>query len=145
MRASALRHGVGLLIVGGCVLAGCGHGVPTVSNAVDPAVQLQLRNDVRALTAAFADHRHAQARAALADLDADVAAAYTAGKITDAKVAAIRAAAAKLAADLDRLRQRLSPTVTVTRTPAPAPAPKPAPGHGKHGKGGGKGGGDSGD
>jgi hypothetical protein len=136
------------LAVAAGLLAGCSDSAIGSRSSVDPAVPTQLRQDVRAVADDLAAHRFAQARDALTALDADTAAAHTAGKLSDADLVRIRAAAATLAGDLDHRLQAPAPTVTVTKPASPkhappkhAPPPKPA-GHGKDHKGGGDGEGD---
>lgn len=98
------------------LLAGCGDG--TDSPTVDPGVQAQLRQDVRSLAEALAAAHLTRARSALIALNADTAAAYAAGKLDRAHLARIRAAAATLSQDLQRLSNTPAPTVTVAPKPA---------------------------
>ena len=130
------------VVVVSLLLTACG-GTQPAKSAMDPNVQTQLRRDIHLLAAAAAAHDTGGAQAALAALDADTAAAHTAGKLSDAQLAQIRAAAAAVQADLTP-----APQVTVSVTPTPAATPKSSNtkdnGKGGGGDGGGGGGGGGG-
>jgi hypothetical protein len=123
------------------LLTGCGSG-----NRTDAATTSQLRQDMQTLAAAAAARNYPAALSALAALNADAAAAQGTGKLSDIQLAQIRAAAAKVQADLT--------TATAQPTTAPAtpqqtgtghPPTVPRPGKSKHKGGEGNGGGDGGD
>lgn len=122
----ARSFGAALVLV---VLAGCGSSGPPATS-IDAAAQTHLRQDLHTVAKAIAGHHRARARAALAKLNADTAAAHAAGRVSDAKFADIQAAATSLATDLERRPHTPAPTVTVTTSaPAPPPGghPKPPP------------------
>jgi hypothetical protein len=121
------------------VVTACSNGAPT-KGSIDSTVQTQLRRDIATLAAAAAAHNTAAAQAALTALDSDAAAAHTAGKLSDAKLAQIRAAEATLQADL----ASSSPTTPAPITPSITASPTPTDGKSK-GKGNGNGNGDGGD
>jgi hypothetical protein len=128
-------------------LAGCSNGTSgdgSTTSTVDPSVQTQLRQDVRSLADALAADHLAQARTALAALNADTAAAYAAGKLDRDHLGRIRAATAVLSRDLEQRSSTPAATVTVTPTPTvtvtadpPPPPPPKAEGRDDHGKDGG--------
>lgn len=135
-----------VLLAAALVLAGCASSGQGRPNGIDSTVRQQLRNDLTTLATAASAHRRADAEAALSALDADAAAAHVAGKIDDISLSRIRAAAARVHADLITART-VTPTVTV---PASSPPPKPSRpkkdnGGDKHGKGHGDGGDGGGD
>jgi hypothetical protein len=113
----------------------CSSGGKT-NSSIDSSVQAQLRTDVTTLAAAAAAHNTAAAQAALTALDADAAAAHTAGKLSDSKLAQIRAVEAALQADLTSS----SPTTPAPITQSPTPTDSKS-----KGKGNGNGNGDGGD
>ena len=123
----------------GCaaLLAGCGSS----SRPIDAAVQSQLRQDVSTLASDVAAHKMQQAQADWNALNAELAAARTAGKISSDKASEIRTAMDAVFADLQ------NPTAAASTTSA-SPTPSPSD---KHGKGKDKssssssGGGDNGD
>jgi len=112
-----------------CFLAGCGSSAPPATS-IDAAAQTQLRQDLHAVAKAIAGHHRARARAALAKLNADTAAAHAAGRVSDTRFADIQAAATSLATDLERHAHTPAPTVTVTTSaPVPPPGGHPKPPH----------------
>ena len=117
----------------------CSSGAATKS-PIDSTVQAQLRSDLATLASAAAAHNTAAAQAALTAFDSDAAAAHTAGKLSDAKLAQIRAAEVALQADL----ASSTPTTSPPGTSSIAPSPSPTAGKSK-GKGNGNGNGDGGD
>lgn len=123
------------------MLTACASGSPTTT-AMDQAVQAQLRQDLRALASAAAAHSTPSAQAALAALNADAAAAHAAGKLSDTRLAQIRAAAVSVQADLTPPSAPM-PRATISVTPASSSPPARATPGGKH-KGKGKGDGDAG-
>lgn len=84
--------------VGVMVLSACSGGA--TATAVDPTVQAQLRRDLHTLTQSVLNHDPLLARAAISALNADLAAAYSAGKVSDPRMASIRDAVARVQADL---------------------------------------------
>lgn len=129
-------------VAAAAVLAGCGSSGTGRPDAMDAAVQAQLRTDVRTVSAALAAHHPRQARAALAKLTADTSAAHTAGTLSDTAFTSIRAAAMQLRIDLNRSIPTRTPTAAVT---VPAQQGKPSKRRGGGGDGGGGDGGDGGD
>lgn len=120
------RHAAVALALGASLVAGCGSsGAP----ATDPLSG--LRADVRAIATAAAAKQYRQAASALTKLQADIAAAKATGEVSPAKLAAIEAAIAPVAADLaGQLRPTPTPTPTHTTTPTRSAArttTKPAP------------------
>jgi hypothetical protein len=97
---------------------------------IDAATKAQLQQDVQTLTQAAQHRQYSGAQTALSTLNADLAAAYAAGKVTDAKLNQIRASAVKVFADLAAV-PTTTPTVTVPASPSARPSPdQPKPGHG---------------
>lgn len=135
-RLAALAVGGAALLLSACGTTGNGSG------GIDRATNTQLQQDVLALSQAVAAHDHPAEQAALAALNADLAAARAAGKLTDGKLGQIRAATARVQADLSATAA--VPRATVTLTPSVPPS-KDNRGKG-HGDGGGHsdGGGDGG-
>jgi hypothetical protein len=117
--------------MGLALLTSCGR--PATLGAAELAALGQLRHDVAVLATQLAAHHPQAARAALAQLRADLRAAHRSDAITDTKFIDIRAAAATLAGDLQSSRR------AELSTPSTAPAPPPNDhdqGHGnKHGHG----------
>jgi hypothetical protein len=114
-------------------LSGCGTGAS--QDSIDAATKSLLQRDLRTLSQAAARRDYAAAGAALSAMNADLAAARTAGKLTDPKLAQIRAAAVKVQADLAASTPRAS------LTPPSSPTSTESKGHGKgngsdHGGGG---------
>jgi hypothetical protein len=122
------RHLACALVVVGATsaLAACGNRAPNTTPALDAAVQVELRQDLQSVAAALAAKQPARAQTALQVMDADVAAAYTAGKISNAKLAQIRTAATELALDVQRLANPPAPTITMTTHPTTSSASKAA-------------------
>lgn len=111
------------------LLAGCSSGSSS-GTAVDTALQA----DVASLTQAAAAHNWPAAQAAMTQLRADLSAAVSAGRISDARAATIRSHLSAVAADVAlRMTPSTSPT-TPTPTPKPKP-PNPPKHHDKHGHG----------
>ena len=116
------------------LLSACGN-TGNDTTGIDRATNTQLQQDVLALSQAVAAHDHSAEQAALAALNADLAAARAAGKVTDGKLGQIRAAMARVQADL--AEAAAVPQATVTLTPSPSAPPKKD----NRGKGNGDGGG----
>jgi len=102
----------------------------------------QLRRDMQAVAAAAAAHNYAAATSALNALNADAAAAHASGTLDDSQLTAIRAALAKVQADLTAATT--GPPTTITATPT-SPPTKARPDKHKGGHGHDGGGGDGGD
>lgn len=104
------------------LLSGCGGS----SRPIDAGVQSQLRQDVSTLASDVAAHRMQQAQADWNSLNAELAAARTAGKISAGRFSEIRAAMDAVFADL----QNPAPAASST-SPSPTPTPSPSDKHGK--------------
>ncbi len=127
MRTIRLRVGTGVATA--LLLAACSSG-----RNDQAATAAQLRNDMRSLAIAATAHNYAAASSALAALNADAAAAHVNGNLSDARLAAIRAAAARVQADLTRASSAPPSTGTI-RPPSPShPQQSKDRGHG-HGHG----------
>jgi hypothetical protein len=129
-------------LVGAMLLGSACGGRTTASAAIDTAVQQQLRLDLLRLASAAAAHDSGAARAALETFNADTALAHAAGKVTDAKLAELRAAAGSVQTDLASASAGAvaAPSRSAT-SPASGTGPAPEPAK-THGKGNGNGNGD---
>ncbi len=110
------------------ILVGCGGNNPTRRAGIDAGVQQQLRRDVAAVAAAAARHDIPAAQAALAALDADLAAAHTAGKLPAARLAQIRMAAAQVQTSLTRQADSRAVTPSPSSIIVTVPAGRSTPG-----------------
>jgi hypothetical protein len=135
-------------------VAACG----SITSPSSAGANTTLQGDVLSLSQAAASHNASAARAALSQFRTDLASELTAGRISAAQAAKLRADADAIAGDLGVTSPSATaspPNVTSSSTthvapaprpkpaPKPKPTPKPEPKHG-HGHGGG-GGGDGGD
>ncbi|HKC29898.1 MAG TPA: hypothetical protein VKB75_17920 [Jatrophihabitans sp.] len=128
-------------------LAAC--GAMTTTSGMRPNTILQ--GDVLSLSQAAASHDAAAARAALSQFETDLASELTAGHVSAAQAAKLRADVAAIAGDLGVRSTSPTPSPTTapapttthaTPTPKPTPKPKPKPKpepshHHHHGHGGG--------
>ena len=92
------------------------------AGGIDAATKAQLQGDVQTLTQTAQHRQYSGAQTALATLNADLATAHAAGKVTDAKLSQIRASAVKVLADL-AAATATPPTVAVPATPLDRPSP----------------------
>lgn len=111
-------------LVGAC--AGCASATAGSSQPLSDAARSQLQTDVLAVSRAISAHNIAGARAALGDLQHDLAALEGSGAVSADRAAQIETVIAQLSA-----RLRASTTGPHTSAPRPArttsAAPKPAP------------------
>lgn len=148
MRFSARRTCAAVALV--VALAGCSSTTSGSSRPLSDAARTQLQLDVLAVSRAIAAHNTAGARAALGDLQRDLAALEGAGAVSGDRAAQIQAVVAQLTAAL-RAATTTPPRTTAARTtsaapkpapvttqPKPQPKPKPSPPPHHH-KGGGHG------
>lgn len=118
------RRRIALATAVACIALLCGCG--SSSRPIDPAVQSHLRQDVSTLASDVAAHRLQQAQADWNSLNAELAAARTAGKISSGKFDEIHAAMDAVFGDLQ------GPAATTTPPAAPSsPSPSPSDKHGK--------------
>ena len=110
------------------MLSACGN-TSIGPGGIDAATKAQLQRDVQTLTQAAQHRQYPGAETALSTLNADLAAAHATGKVTDAKLNQIRAAAVKVVADLATV-SATPPTVPVAATPSASPV-QSKPGHDK--------------
>jgi len=145
------RRNALIAVVATAVLVTTGCSASTTDGTPVTSAQAMLRADVLALSQHAAAGEVAAARAELAALTQDVAAAAAAGQITPALAQQLRQDIAAVSVDLQpsttspaahRSSARPTPThtarPTTKPTPQPKPKPKPAPkppGHGKHSHG----------
>jgi hypothetical protein len=137
-------------------VAACG----SITSPSSAGANTTLQGDVLSLSQAAASHNATAARAALSQFRTDLASELTAGRISAAQAAKLRADADAIAGDLgvtspsptasppnvtSSSTTHAAPTPKPSSAPKPKPTPKPKPKHGHgHGDGGG-GGGDGGD
>ena len=126
------HHVIALAAVASAALLGS--SCANQGDGIDATTKTLLQHDVQTLTSAAAKGDYAAARAATSTITADLAAAAAAGKITDTKLAQIRASVLKV-------QTTLSATHTPTPTPPPSRTTPPStrttqPGDGQNGDGG---------
>lgn len=124
------HHLIALTAIASAALLGssCAHQ----GDGIDATTKALLQRDVQTLTRAAAKGDYAAARAATSTLTANLAAAQAAGKITDTKLAQIRASVLKIQTTLSAVP---TPTPPPARTTPPS-KPTTHSGDGQNGDGG---------
>jgi hypothetical protein len=105
------------LVLGGWLLAGC----VLSGGKMTPATASTLQHDVDAVVSAADAYRWEAAIDALDRLEADVARARAAGKLSDQRAAQIRAVRQRVLEDLQQIR-RSSPAPSPAATPETTPS-----------------------